>query len=291
MPARVNFVPPREAIVDLRTGLMTRSWYLFFQSLYSSSLECQATIALAADYQGNISAGQLPQTIMATRKKAGSDVSAITSWSIVDVSGLSTGSTAITISTLGLVTIPAGLLMGASAQFTVRSIFEGSTLDQVVQITKTNGSSSTTGSGGGTANSTSTFTSITLNTFVAITAVIPVKTGTAGTVTFSAPLTTTVVNDYVEAFYDVACIWRIRPLAGAFSDVSVEVNSNPDARIFEQGAVTGHIVAKAGTVSCSPTQTGLTATTDYEAQLYARRTTTTPAKEVFFNGTASVAGS
>lgn len=34
MTGAIRFVPPRVALVDARTGLITREWYLFFQGVF-----------------------------------------------------------------------------------------------------------------------------------------------------------------------------------------------------------------------------------------------------------------
>lgn len=253
-----------------------------------AALDGLSTFNFSADYLGAISAGQLPLTLDYTRLLSGLDVSADATWSIVDVSGVVSGT--ITISTEGTVTVPSGFAMGATAYFTVRSVYDGLTIDKVVTLTKGTAAPPSTGSGGGTSVFDTSFSGVSGTSMAAISDILTVKTGTSGVITFSAPLSVIVSADAPEGDFEVALIWRWRAVGGSFADVSTEVASAPDASVAQDPEYLAYF-ATYGAVACSPTKTGLSASTDYEVQLFARRTSASPSRTVYFSGTASATGS
>jgi hypothetical protein len=252
------------------------------------SLDQVAPVAFAADYLGVLSAGQLPKTISVIRRRGGVDVSSTTTWSIISQTGI-TGT--VTISSSGIVTIPTGATIALSATIEVRSVRDGTTLDARIGVTRNDAAPPSTGSGGGTTVSDSTFNSVSGTSFVAISDLMTVKTGTSGQIQFSAALTTTctaATPAITDPNSNVEMKWQYRTVGGSFADVASAVNSDPDPLVYQESGIW---FSEDGFVNSSPTKTGLSASTNYEVQLFARRTSSTPTKDVFFIGTASAVGS
>lgn len=249
------------------------------------SLDQVAPVSFAADYLGVLSDGQLPKNINVIRRRGGTDVSSTTTWSIVSQTGI-TGVT-VTVSSSGIVTIPTGVTIGTSSTIEVRSVRDGTTLDARIGVTRNDAAPPSTGSSGGTTVSDSTFSSVSGTSFVAISDLMTVKTGSSGQVQFSAALTTTCISGSPTGTFDVEMKWQYRTVGGSFADVASAVNSGPDAAVYFDG----EYFSDDGFVDCSPLKTGLSASTDYEVQLFARRTSSTPTKFVYFIGTASAVGS
>ncbi len=249
------------------------------------SLDQVAPVAFAADYLGVLSAGQLPKNINVIRRRGGVDVSSSTTWSIVSQTGIS--GVTVTISSSGIVTIPTGATIGASSNIEVRSVRDGTTLDAKIGVTRNDAAPPSTGSSGGTTVSDSTFSSVSGTSFTAISDLMTVKTGSAGEVQFSAALTTTADSASPTGTFDVEMKWQYRTVGGSFADVATAVSSDPDTTVYFDG----DYFTDDGFVNSSPTKTGLSASTDYEVQLFARRTTSSPTKTVYFIGTASAVGS
>jgi len=252
------------------------------------SLDQVAPVAFAADYLGVLSAGQLPKTISVIRRRGGVDVSSTTTWSIISQTGI-TGT--VTISSSGIVTIPTGATIALSATIEVRSVRDGTTLDARIGVTRNDAAPPSTGSGGGTTVSDSTFSSVSGTSFVAISDLMTVKTGTSGQIQFSAALTTTctaATPAITDPNSNVEMKWQYRTVGGSFADVASAVNSDPDPLVYQESGIW---FSEDGFVNSSPTKTGLSASTNYEVQLFARRTSSTPTKDVFFIGTASAVGS
>ena len=251
------------------------------------SLDQVAPVAFAADYLGVLSAGQLPKTINVIRRRGGVDVSSSTTWSIVSQVGI-TGT--VTVSSSGIVTIPTGATIGASSNIEVRSVRDGTTLDARIGVTRNDAAPPSTGTGGGTTVSDSTFSSVSGTSFVAISDLMTVKTGTSGQVQFSAALTVTALAEspvISAAVSNIEMKWQYRPISGSFADVATAVNSDPDTQVYFDG----DYFTDDGFVDCSPLKTGLSASTNYEVQLFARRTSSTTSKSIYFIGTASAVGS
>lgn len=249
------------------------------------SLDQIAPVAFAADYLGVLSAGQLPKNIAVIRRRGGVDVSSSTTWSIVSQTGIS--GVTVTVSSSGIVTIPTGAIIGTSSTIEVRSVRDGTTLDARIGVTRNDAAPPNTGSGGGTTVSDSTFDVVSGTSFVAISDLMTVKTGSSGQIQFAGALTTTCEAASPVGSFNVEMKWQYRTVGGTFADVATAVNSDPDAATtFE-----GDYFNEDGFINCSPLKTGLSASTDYEVQLFARRTTTIPTKTIFFLGTASAVGS
>lgn len=255
------------------------------------SLDQVAPVAFAADYLGILSAGQLPKTINVIRRRGGVDVSSSTTWSIVSQTGI-TGVT-VTVSSSGVVTIPTSATIATTAAIEVRSVRDGTTLDAKIGVSRADAPPPNTGSGGGTTVSDSTFSAISSTSFFAISDLMTVKTGSSGQVQFSASLTLSCLSSAPEISdpdSNVEMKWQYRTVGGTFADAATAVNSDPDPLVFYDAELDYYFSVE-GSVNCSPTKTGLSANTDYEVQLFARRTSSSPTKSIFFIGTASAVGS
>ena len=255
------------------------------------SLDQIAPVTFAADYLGVLSDGQLPKTIGVVRRRGGTNVSSSTTWSIVSQAGITGGT--VTISSDGVVTIPAGVAIGATSRVEVRSVRDGTTLDAVIGVSRVDAAPPATGSGGGTTVNDSTFSSVSSTSFVAISDLMTVKTGSGGQVQFSAGLSITCISAapaIADPNSNVEMKWQYRTVGGTFADVATAVNSDPDAVVFYDGEFREYF-SEDGYIDCAPLKTGLSTNTNYEVQLFARRTSATPTKTMFFYGTASAVGS
>ena len=255
------------------------------------SLDQVASVNFAADYLGVLSAGQLPKNINVTRRRGGIDVSSSTTWSILSQTGI-TGAT-VTISSGGVVTIPTGATIGTTSAIEVRSVRDGTTLDAHIGVTRSDAPPPATGSSGGTTVNDSTFSSVNTTSFALISDLMTVKTGASGQIQFSANLS---ISCFAEAppvsdpASNIEMKWQYRTVGGVFADVATAVNSDPDPLVYYDAEFFEYF-AEDGYIDCSPLKTGLSANTDYEVQLFARRTNTTLPKSMFFYGTASAVGS
>ena len=141
--------------------------------------------------------------------------------------------------------------------------------------------------------SDSTFNSITGTSFVAVSDLMTVGTGSAGQIQFSANLSIASNADFPTISSPESNIemkWQYRTVGGTFADVTTAVNSDPDVNVTYVSRLDKYFVSN-GSVNCSPIKSGLSASTDYEVQLFARRTSVSTAKTMFFIGTASAVGS
>jgi len=249
------------------------------------SLDQVASVAFAADYLGVLSDGQLPKTINVIRRRGGVDVSSTTTWSILSQTGIS--GVTVTISSSGIVTIPSGATIGVSSNIEIRSVRDGTTLDARISVTRNDAPPPSTGSGGGTTVNDSTFSSVSTTSFAAISDLMTVKTGSSGQIQFAGALTTTCESASPTGSFNIEMKWQYRTIGGSFADAATAVNSDPDTQVYFDG----DYFTDDGFVDCSPLKTGLSASTDYEVQLFARRTTSSPTKSIFFIGTASAVGS
>ncbi len=294
--------PTADAVGDLwfkaSTGELRRwsgsAWGNALVDLTSTavpSLDQIAPIAFAADYLGTLSAGQLPKTIGIVRRRGGTNVSSSTTWSIVSQAGITGGT--VTVSSDGVVTIPTGVTIAATAYIEVRSVRDSTTLDAIIGVSRNDAAPPNTGSGGGTTVSDSVFNSITGTSFVAVSDLMTVKTGSGGQIQFSAALSVTcdAASPEIETpDSNVEMKWQYRTVGGSFADAASAVNSDPDAFVFYDGEFNAYFSFD-GSINCGPLKTGLSTSTDYEVQLFARRVSSTPTKTMYFLGTASAVGS
>ena len=115
-----------------------------------------------------------------------------------------------------------------------------------------------------------------------------VKTGTGGQLDFTAPLSIIAPAASPDGIFGAVGQWRYRPVSGSFSDAGTQADEIFAATVeFESGVY----FASNGYIQIDATVTGLTASTDYEVQLFAVRDGVIPTKTLSFGGTASVTGS
>ncbi len=242
-------------------------------------------ISLTASAAGVLDGGQLPKGWSVIRWRGSTDVSTSATWSIVAQVGI-TGA-AVTV-TNGSVSIPTGAVIAMTASVTVRSIIDGVAMDSVTTITRNDAAAPSSGSGGGTAVSTSTLTSVSGTAFAVISAVLTVHTGSSGALALTAALAANVTESSPAGSFGCELQWRYRTVGGGWTTLSASA-STADATVYDEGG--GFYTSDAGSVSSAPTVTGLTASTDYEVQLTARRTSSSPAKTIYFSGLATATGS
>ena len=77
-------------------------------------------------------------------------------------------------------------------------------------------------------------------------------------------------------------------MSGSFSDAGTQADEIFAATVELESGI---YFAAAGYIDVSATVTGLSASTDYEVQLFAARDSSSPTKTLSFGGTASVVGS
>lgn len=242
------------------------------------------TAAFTANYAGVLDAGQLPKNIAIKRWRMSSDVSALATWAI-DSQGAITGGT-VTV-TDGVVSIPSGVAIPAATEIAVSSAYDGVTLISRIAVTRSTGAAPP-GTGGGTTVSDSTFGSVSGTSLTAISDLMTVKTGTAGQLAFSAPLGIYAPAASPDGIFGAIGQWRYRPVAGSFSDAGTQADEVFAATVELESGV---YFAGDGWIDVSATVTGLSASTDYEVQLFAARDGASPAKTLSFGGTATVTGS
>jgi len=248
-----------------------------------------ATSLFSANYQGTIDSGQLPRTIQFKRFYGATDVSSSATWTIVSQNGVSGGT--VTVSN-GIVSIPSGVTIASSAEIVVKSAYQGFDVTSRIAVVRSDAPPPNTGTGGGTTVSDSTFSSVSGTTLTAISDLMTVKTGSAGTITFSAPLTIYAEEASPDGSFGAIGRWKYRPVGGSFSDAGTQADdSYPVVIIYDSEFGTYRTQVGGGLISISATVTGLSANTDYEVQLYAARDSASPTKTIRFGGTASAVGS
>jgi hypothetical protein len=253
------------------------------------ALDVIAPLSFTANITGAISpAEQLPKTVKVTRRLGGVDVSATTTFSILEHPGI-TGTSPVSIGSTGELTIAATAVIAATATIKVRTERDGLPLDIAVTITRTTLSGSGGGSGGGTSVSDATLAGVSSTSMSDVSDILTVKTGSAGQIQLAASLTTIAAASAPAGTFDVYVRWRYRPVGGSWVDVGGgEVLNSATATVEVES---GFYYTSDGEVVSSPTITGLSANTDYEVQLRGRRATSTPTKTINFAGSAVAVGS
>lgn len=242
------------------------------------------SVAFTANYAGVLDGGQLPKNIALKRFQITTDATTSATWAI-DSQGGVTGGTLTVVD--GVVTIPSGVSIPAATEILVSSDYDGVVIVSRIALTRTNGAAPP-GSSGGTTVSDSTFTSVSGTSLTAISDLMTVKTGTGGQLDFSAPLEIYAPAASPDGVFGAIGQWRYRPVAGSFSDAGTQADEAFAATVELESGV---YFAGAGYIDISATVTGLTASTDYEVQLFAARDGASPTKTISFGGTASVTGS
>lgn len=227
---------------------------------------------------------QLPATVAFKRYRDGVDVSASATWTIQSQGGITGGT--VTVSA-GTVTIPAGVTVPPTTAVTVRSVYNGVTIDTPLTVTRTDAAAPATGSGGGTSVNDTTFGSVSGTSMTTISDTMTVKTGSGGNIALALNLESIAAAAANDGIFEVELQWRWRPIAGSWTNVTA-VLSSPSATVETES---GFYYSTNGYVIASQSVTGLTATTDYEVEVQARRTGSSPAKTVSFSGTVTATGS
>lgn len=243
--------------------------------------------AFTANYQGIIDTGQLPKNIQITRYRGSTDVSSSSTWTIISQGGVTGGT--VTVSN-GVVTIPAGVTIPSSTEIIVKSTRDSFDLLSKIAITRLDAAPPNTGGGGGTTVNDSSFDGVSGTTLTVISDILTVKTGSNGQIVFSAPL-----EIYADAATPIGTFgaiaqWKYRPISGSFSNAGSQANEISGAYVYYDPEFLSYF-ADSGYIEVSATVTGLSANTDYEVQLSAARDSSSPAKTIYFAGTASATGS
>lgn len=250
--------------------------------------EGPATDSFTADYQGALDGGQLARNYAFKRFRGPTDVSATaTTWTIVSQTGI----TAVTVTVAnGVVTIPTGAAIAPTASIVVKSARTGEPdIVSTLNITRNDALPPTSGGGGsGTSASTGSFLSFSTTSFVDATAALAVKTGSGGSIALSAPLSFRASNASPAGTFNMEMKWQYRAVGGSWADVTggAAGSSSPTEVSYEPP----DYYAVNGSVTCNRTQSGLTASADYEVKLVARQTSGTT-RTLFLSGTASAVGS
>lgn len=240
-----------------------------------------------ANFAATLDAGQLPRNIQFRRVSAGIDVSADATWSVVS-QGAITGGT-VTVAN-GVVTIPSGVTVPLSTSIVVQSVLDGVQIRSSISVSRMDSSTPSGGTGGGTAVTDSIFDTVSGTALTAISDLMTVKTGTAGQLSFSAPLSIFAELASPDGQFGAVAQWRYRPIGGSFSNAGAQASSTASANVFYDPDLDVYF-ATAGAINAAATVTGLTASTEYEVQLFAARVSSSPTKVISFGGTASVIGS
>lgn len=251
------------------------------------------TLAFTANYQGTLDGGQLPATIQFKRYRGTTNVSTSATWSIVS-QGAITGGT-VTVAD-GVVTIPDTCVIPPSTTITVRSVRDSFTIDSTISVTRIDAAPPVSsggggGSGGGTSATDNSLNAVSGTTKIAVSDVMTVTTGSAGTITFAGSLSLSVLRTAPEGTFGVNMRWKYRPISGSFSDVGAsDIAETTEAAVYYDAELDFYF-GENGSVNVAATLTGLSATTDYEVQLWGARDSSSPTKDVFFGGTVSATGS
>lgn len=248
----------------------------------------EVALQFTANFQGTLDDGQLPDTIQFRRFRGSTDVSTTSTWSIVGVTGI----TGVTVAVSnGVVTIPTGAVIAPTGEISVKSARDSFEIISKVFVSRVDAAPPNTGgTTGGTTVNDSTFNSVTGTTLTAISDLMTVKTGGAGQIVFSAPLSIIAAAADPEGDFGAIGRWRYRTVGGSFVDAGTQADETQEAIVFYDAEFDRYFRIN-GSISIGATVTGLSANTDYEVQLFAARDTSTPAKTINFGGTASATGS
>lgn len=244
------------------------------------------TIKFTSNYLGVLDGGQLPRTIRFKRWRGTIDISTLATWTIESQGSITGGTVTVTD---GVVTIPSGCTIPVSTEIVVQSSYEGLDTQSRLTVLRDTAATPITGSGGTTVYD-STFGDVSGTTLTAISDLMTVKTGASGQLDFSAPLNIYAAGATPTGTFGAIGQWRYRPVSGSFSDAGTQADETVSCVVFYDSEL-GYYAVDPGTISVSATVTGLSASTDYEVQLFAARDSSSPTKTLSFGGTASVIGS
>lgn len=243
------------------------------------SLDALPGQVFQADHLGTISAGQLPRTVQATRRRGAEVVSGSTSWSVE-----ATNCTA-SISAAGLVSITA---VSGNGQVRVISTRDGVELRASFDVAVQRAAPPASGGGGtGTSASTSSLSGAPGgNVWTDITGDLVVTTGSAGEAGLGAALEFFPNITFPSTgfnLYDAELRWRRRTSPGVWEVVGAAATPNSSAQVETD---LGNVIFQSnGTIVCNRTATGLGASASQTFRLQARA-----ADAMFWFGGASATG-
>lgn len=252
-----------------------------------------ASLSFTANYQGTLDGGQLPATVQFRRWRGSTDVSSSATWSLVSQGSITGGTVSVA---NGVVTIPSGCVIPPSTTITVKSVRDSFEIVSTIGVTRIDAappvpSGGGGGSGGGTSATDTTLNAVSGTTKIAVSDLMTVTTGSAGTITFAGSLSLSALRAAPDGTFGVAMRWKYRPVGGSFSDVGAsDIAETTEAEVFYDAELDFYFGSN-GSVNVAATLTGLSATTDYEVQLWGARDSASPTKDVFFGGTVSATGS
>lgn len=228
-------------------------------------LEGPNSTVVEASFTGAVLSGQLPRLLTVRRWEGDTDVSALSSWSLV-----ATGCTA-TVSA-GVVTITA---VTATGSITVTSVKDGLSLSHQIGVVRNLAAPPATGGGGATTAVDTTIDPTSSATLVTCAGPLTVRAGAAGLVGISAGLSYTTSSAGISA---AAGRVRYRALPGGAwtwaSGAEISAERAASGSPFEPEE--GYIDLIGGVI-------GLTSGTDYEFELQLRRATGTGTLSFFGN--------
>lgn len=251
-------------------------------------IEAPAGRNFTANYTGTLGAEQLPATFQFKRFKGADNVSTTTTWTIDAQTGISGGT--VTVSN-GVATIPTGCSIATNALIKVKSTRDALDLYATVALTRTDAPAPSGGGGGGTTVSDSTFNNVTTTGMVDISDEMTVKTGSAGTITFSGVLAINAAAAAPTGTFNAEMRWQYKPVGGIYSDVGASNIADTYGCFVRYDTEAFSHFSEPGSINAAASITGLSANTDYVVKLRAQRTTSSPTKIVGFGGTVYAAGS
>jgi hypothetical protein len=244
------------------------------------------TINVNANYLGVVDSAALPIGFTVARYRGDTNVSATTTWSIVDKSPSDGGTVAV--NSTGAVSITA---ITKSFTFKVRAARDGVTLDALISVVRVDAAPPAPGSGSGSSGTTvfdTSFSPFSGSTAIAVSDLMTVKTGASGQIAFAADLEISTGASSPSGAWNAALQWRYRTIGGSWTNLS-EAGAVSLVSCYYDADALGYIV-EPGQVTSSPTVTGLSANTDYEVQLLARRSSGTT-RTLILSGNAVATGS
>lgn len=244
------------------------------------------TINVNANYLGVVDSAALPIGFSVARYRGDTNVSATTTWSIVDKSPADGGT--VSVNETGAVSITA---VTKSFTFKVRAARDGVTLDALISVVRVDAAPPAPGSGSGSSGTTvfdTSFDPFSGSTAIAVSDLMTVKTGASGQIAFAADLAISTGASSPSGAWNAALQWRYRTIGGSWTNLS-EAGAVSSVSCYYDADALGYTV-ESGQVISSPTVTGLAANTDYEVQLLARRSSGAT-RTLILSGNAVAAGS
>ena len=246
------------------------------------------TLSFTANNAGDLDTGQLPKNLVLRRYNSVVEVTADATWTVVSQGSITGGTVTVT---NGLVTVPSGCIIPLSTTIQIKSTLNGFDITTPIAVTRIDAAAPSTGSGGGTTVTDSTFNAVSNTTKVALSDIMTVKTGAAGTITFAGLLSIIAASAANAGTFGARLRWKWRAVGGSFADVGAsDLAESAGAFVFHDTEI-GAYFSEDGVISASDSKTGLTASTDYEVQLWGARDSASPAKTISFGGSVSATGS